>query len=708
MGGNFKVRCVDNCGNNLTAYTVGKIYEVKDGKLTTNNGMVLPGHGCFDTLEDLRRFSSSKWELVTEKEYSGEYISIKRCKKGKRVVAVMSMDGVFQKSVNVKLNDFDGNFEKAAKAALDKLLGNATVNEIEAVDKADGNFKARCVATRDYGLEVGKVYEFVNGFSHWKNGQIMPQYDRKGISKFRNFRDLIEWFGEGNTTKWEEVKEETPLTVSNSKVGKNGVEIRDTIKVLGSDHRENKYTVGGVYKVLDIESDGYPRVIEGSVFGVVTEDFEIVRKASDKPEIAVPLTADGFKVGDRVRATILVGNDSVKDATGTIIYMTGYDATVEFDQYINGHKGACGKVQGKYGYCWYVGFDNLCKITDDTINIQPSFDWESFKSGKLAVHCDTEEKAREFLKECGDRKIYWAGEHTIPNHTNFDMYKAETCYNLNSCESITYADMPFYKKEGYTIIDYTPSKPTVKEVSRQGKIGEYIKLTAKVDSCEVGIILKVEELTHIRDCGVYVTLSSGKKCICNEKYVVLEGYIPEDRPAVKEVSREAKVGEWVKVLRLDCFTEKDCKVGDIFQTVKPACEYPQSNGAYYDEDAKGDCKYISLGDYVVLENYTPDNTPIDSKPEEPKPTDTTINVGDTVKVINKGNTCDLYRDFIVKYAKDFISKFESHYVPKNGDTGIVVGSGKHDFGGDYYAVLSKDKVFCIGKKAIEKVNDNLI
>lgn len=36
-----------------------------------------------------------------------------------------------------------------------------------------------------------------------------------------------------------------------------------------------------------------------------------------------------------------------------------------------------------------------------------NFNWEEFKNGEIAVHCDTEEKANDFLKECNKQGITW-------------------------------------------------------------------------------------------------------------------------------------------------------------------------------------------------------------------------------------------------------------------------------------------------------------
>ena len=64
---NGKVVCVDNCGNK-TAYTVGKIYQFKDGEFVNDLGDTTKRYSCikFKTFEEWQRFTSSKFIEVVE------------------------------------------------------------------------------------------------------------------------------------------------------------------------------------------------------------------------------------------------------------------------------------------------------------------------------------------------------------------------------------------------------------------------------------------------------------------------------------------------------------------------------------------------------------------------------------------------------------------------------------------------------------------
>lgn len=81
-----------------------------------------------------------------------------------------------------------------------------------------------------------------------------------------------------------------------------------------------------------------------------------------------------------------------------------------------------------------------------------NFDWDKFKTEKIAVHCDTEDKAKKFLKECDQHGIRWGDGKNILGDTYWNDYGSETCY---SCiYGFGYSPTSFYKNENCTIINY--------------------------------------------------------------------------------------------------------------------------------------------------------------------------------------------------------------------------------------------------------------
>lgn len=83
-----------------------------------------------------------------------------------------------------------------------------------------------------------------------------------------------------------------------------------------------------------------------------------------------------FIIGDRVLCTSTYdGNDSVKDAVGTVIIAK--DALgrygVEFDEKVNGHSlgGHC-----EYGYGYYIGSKLLELLPEETLELPSAMSYE--------------------------------------------------------------------------------------------------------------------------------------------------------------------------------------------------------------------------------------------------------------------------------------------------------------------------------------------
>lgn len=105
------------------------------------------------------------------------------------------------------------------------------------------------------------------------------------------------------------------------------------------------------------------------------------------------------------------------------------------------------------------------------------FDWDRFGNGEIAVHCDTEEKAKDFLKECEKRDIGWSSGKKANHNTNWDSYKIDTCYSCYILREreLGYGSKHFFKKEGLEIIKWEIDKMkelTFKEVIANIKDGE--------------------------------------------------------------------------------------------------------------------------------------------------------------------------------------------------------------------------------------------
>lgn len=202
-----------------------------------------------------------------------------------------------------------------------------------------------------------------------------------------------------------------------------------------------------------------------------------------------------------------------------------------------------------------------------------SFDWSAFKSGKFAVHCDTEEKSRAFMKECDEHGIKWADGNKASEKVSIHGFASDRCYNLNNLKYISVAYVDYYTKEGFTIIDY-PFKPTVKEVHRPAKVGEWIKVVKaerSEDCYQNGAVYQVTRVHDDAEYGVYInTKKTQFACaiigrigsfIWTREYVVLENYTPE--PEAPQPFKKAKVGDKIKIVKVAKNHQPKVKVGYI-------------------------------------------------------------------------------------------------------------------------------------------------
>ena len=156
---------------------------------------------------------------------------------------------------------------------------------------------------------------------------------------------------------------------------------------------------------------------------------------------------------------------------------------------------------------------------------------------------------------------------------------------------------------------------------------------------------------------------------------------------VVEVKREAKKGEYVKVVDREC--GHHFEIGEIVQCIC-GCSFKDSTGDWWD---------LCSDEYVVLEGYTPSK---EKKVDEFK-------VGDMVEVVNCEYAYPAYGRWLgaVGYS-DLSSHFVVGKEPKVGCRYKVVAVGEHcerKGEGTLYGIQNLDttQVFIIGKKGIKKV-----
>lgn len=82
-----------------------------------------------------------------------------------------------------------------------------------------------------------------------------------------------------------------------------------------------------------------------------------------------------------------------------------------------------------------------------------------------------------------------------------------------------------------------------------------------------------------------------------------------------------------------------------------------------------------------------------------------FDLGTIVKVVSCGKTYDTYKDFVRKYAPNYIDNYRCYELPKEKRQYIVVGRGKHENLNRLLYVIKdlQDNVFVISEDGIEEI-----
>ena len=129
-----------------------------------------------------------------------------------------------------------------------------------------------------------------------------------------------------------------------------------------------------------------------------------------------------------------------------------------------------------------------------------------------AVHCDTEEKANEFLKLAHGFGYKWYSRESLLEINNYYRFQEKTCYNVNPY-GITYDPCAFFNVEGTTIVEFKQEK----ENKMKFKVGDLVTVRSDL---EVGVAYGwdtfVSGMTYFE--GKQVTI----KKVNNGKYLIEE------------------------------------------------------------------------------------------------------------------------------------------------------------------------------------------
>ena len=100
------------------------------------------------------------------------------------------------------------------------------------------------------------------------------------------------------------------------------------------------------------------------------------------------------------------------------------------------------------------------------------FNWDEFKDedNKIAVHCKTEEEAKDFCKRMHEHGMKWRDGDSYLEHTEYGRYLSKTCYTGDG----GFASCVFYESEGYKILEWSDymNKEFTKADLRDGMVVE--------------------------------------------------------------------------------------------------------------------------------------------------------------------------------------------------------------------------------------------
>ena len=101
------------------------------------------------------------------------------------------------------------------------------------------------------------------------------------------------------------------------------------------------------------------------------------------------------------------------------------------------------------------------------------FNWDEFKNkdNKIAVHCKTEEEAKDFCRQMHEHGMRWCNDESFLKATEYAIHEEKTCYSGSG----TIGSFAYFIGKGYKILEWSDykQKEFTKSDLKDGMVVEY-------------------------------------------------------------------------------------------------------------------------------------------------------------------------------------------------------------------------------------------
>lgn len=97
---------------------------------------------------------------------------------------------------------------------------------------------------------------------------------------------------------------------------------------------------------------------------------------------------------------------------------------------------------------------------------------------RVAVHCDTEEKAKDLLRRLHTLGGKWATKPSLLDDTSYEVYEKETCYNISNLSELVFGSVSTFEFKGFRVFNY--------EITEEEEDG--LKVHELIEGVEYGIV----------------------------------------------------------------------------------------------------------------------------------------------------------------------------------------------------------------------------